>query len=530
MEIKTAVYIGLKKMLKLSNHEVNLNFANKLILSHPSYPSLESFSETLNILKILHEVCFADFELLRPDLEATMLHLKIDEGKFVVLIKKTNDKVTIYNPETEKLEELNKENLLTLWSGVTLIIPKKTMSLKRNKRRNPVFIFIGCILCFSFLFVFLKNESHLFLMTFTIQILGLFTTLLIALHELQYDNRLTSEICKKGNSFSCNDVLSSPGAKLLGLISLGDIGIIYFSGGLLVLLFIPFLNNPTEYLSLMYLFSICTLPYTLYSVYYQKFKVEKWCPLCLLVLFFLWLSFINYSLFIDNLHVKSISSVLFPLEIFGSTTIFWFILKDLLSTKKEKMILEINALKLKRNPEIFQSLFKRQKFLTMDYSSDDFIFGNSNSSLIITTIISEKCKYCKILVKSLIDLLDTNLDFMWVLRFDGINDEGWLENNFYFQRVFIKKYNKNGKLALEVLRKWADGEKTQNESESESKTNLPPCITNNLNWIKDNELTQVPIVFINGRVLPNLYELSDLSILLFSEDVLVILKNGIKCI
>jgi len=84
----------------------------------------------------------------------------------------------------------------------------------------------------------------------------------------------------------CNNVLESDAAKLWGVFGWSEIGLGYFTANVLLILYLPF---TIYYLAIIHIF---TLPYSFWSVWYQKVKARQWCPLCLIVQVLLWSIFI----------------------------------------------------------------------------------------------------------------------------------------------------------------------------------------------------------------------------------------------
>lgn len=86
-------------------------------------------------------------------------------------------------------------------------------------------------------------------------------------------------------AFSCDAVLNSKASKLFGIIKMSDIGIVYFMGGLVLLLFSFYgMTEVQKTLDMTSFLSVCSFPYIIFSLSYQRLKVKKWCPLCLGVL------------------------------------------------------------------------------------------------------------------------------------------------------------------------------------------------------------------------------------------------------
>ncbi|MCD7849937.1 MAG: vitamin K epoxide reductase family protein [Parabacteroides sp.] len=97
---------------------------------------------------------------------------------------------------------------------------------------------------------------------------------------------MSEKVCKIGKYTGCEDVLNSPAAKI-GNISMSDIGIVYFAGGIFTLALSVYVGQQYLVFPVLLLFSLCSIPYILFSISYQAFKVRKWCPFCLSVIFML---------------------------------------------------------------------------------------------------------------------------------------------------------------------------------------------------------------------------------------------------
>ena len=62
----------------------------------------------------------------------------------------------------------------------------------------------------------------------------------------------------------------------------------YFSVSLSVLMLFP------EYTGYLALYNLCCLPFTCWSIWYQKFRAHHWCTLCVSVQATLWCLFFCY--------------------------------------------------------------------------------------------------------------------------------------------------------------------------------------------------------------------------------------------
>ena len=95
-------------------------------------------------------------------------------------------------------------------------------------------------------------------------------------------------LCQPGSKRDCNAILSSKAAKVFEGLTWSEVGFFYFAGTWLLLLFggrSPFVWQ------ILALLNIVSLPYTVYSIYYQARVAKKWCVLCCTIQALLWLEF-----------------------------------------------------------------------------------------------------------------------------------------------------------------------------------------------------------------------------------------------
>ncbi len=88
------------------------------------------------------------------------------------------------------------------------------------------------------------------------------------------------KLCSLTPATDCLRVIRS---RPLGIVDMAEVGVVYFVGGLLVLLsgLTGFHTHPQTLL--LFGLSWLSIPYLLFSLYYQYAVVGKWCTLCLSV-------------------------------------------------------------------------------------------------------------------------------------------------------------------------------------------------------------------------------------------------------
>jgi uncharacterized membrane protein len=175
------------------------------------------------------------------------------------------------------------------------------MKIKLKKPLNVFWLamILFCILLLSTIVLFwIKGENYrLSIILLMLKIVGLGTSFFLVLGEMGHP--IFKKVCIKGEKIDCYAVMESPAAKLLGVIPMADLGVLYFSGGIVVIAFS--VNNPLFFkqIFLLAVLNLMTLPYTLFSVGYQAIVIKKWCQLCLIVQFTFWLEFFQFFKFLS---------------------------------------------------------------------------------------------------------------------------------------------------------------------------------------------------------------------------------------
>lgn len=119
--------------------------------------------------------------------------------------------------------------------------------------------------------------------------IGIFFSYLLVQKTLGIHTETGDSVCNVLQKGGCDSILSMKVSKLFGVFSWSVVGFSYFGISLLALLIFPHLWGALA------LFNICCLPYTVWSIWYQKFRARHWCTLCVGVQTTLWLLFGTYT-------------------------------------------------------------------------------------------------------------------------------------------------------------------------------------------------------------------------------------------
>jgi hypothetical protein len=202
---------------------------------------------------------------------------------------------------------------------------------------------------------------------------------------------------------------------------------VYFSGVLFSWVLFAFLAKPNAN-SLAFL-SLAAIPFTIYSVIYQRFVVKKWCPLCLATLVVLWIQAISVILFdFENAFAIDWGSTFAVIFGFYLISMIWILLVPKLKLEQDYKKLLITHNRFKNNYNIFNALISRQaKVNTLIKNTSEIILGakGKDALLKIVLITNPLCGHCKSAHHSIEQLLRKNDHQLQVsLRFNVNIDSG----------------------------------------------------------------------------------------------------------
>lgn len=437
--------------------------------------------------------------------------------KELVVVTKVTNKIHLFN--NGRIEEWDFNTFNRYWTGDTLVIKRTSDSIERNYQKHIkgsiIKRGIGCILillCLIWtiyfyyinrLYVDLTNNCML-----VINIAGLYISYLLLLEQLHLKNKNAERLCSLLKQGYCTKVLESSAAKLFGIISWSCVGFSYFLGNLLILLIRP------SFVSYYAALNVCTLPYTLWSIGYQKIKLHQWCFLCLCIQGILW------SVFIFNLIGSNI--VLYELNIIKlfqacSLYVILFLIVTIAVSLMEKTLkgeyMEQQLNHLKTRDVVFKALLKQKQSLDIDASTSNIIFGNPLAPILVTIYSNPHCIHCASLhqkVQLLLDKVRNEIAIQYIFTpFSFETDESC---RFLIAVYLSKKYN-----AEKIYNEWFNvGKNSPKDFYSKY-----PVDINNKNvieefqrqqaWSKKYKFHYTPIVFVNGYELPEDYIIDDLK-------------------
>ena len=352
------------------------------------------------------------------------------------------------------------------------------------------------------------SDSTIYPLLFATKAVGIAASVFLVLHEFKVHTRIADKICGFSSGVDCDGVLSSDASRIFGNINLADAGIIYFTSTLLYILGTPVVNQ----LWLLALASAASLIFPVYSIYYQGFRLRKWCPFCLVVQFVLIAEFI---ILVPLLGLISISlvDVLRLAAFFALVTSVWVLYKSYFELSGDFDNEHYSYLRFKTNPGIFKFLLQENGYADIPETPGSLVFGNPDAEVKVTAFLSLSCNPCAAAFKEIKALLD-NTDKVRIKIVLSISPD---ERSQKLAAGYIYNlYNTEGKeKALEFLQRWYSGSnKVKNAFLKSLQGGFPEIektAKSNAELFEKVRIPGTPTVFVNGYRFPRQYKVNDIE-------------------
>lgn len=198
--------------------------------------------------------------------------------------------------ETQKI---GLSDFLNAWNGIALLAFPDERSREPDYRSHYLtevisgmtrtVLGIAALVVFAYFFVTRGVYAHLSTILLTLfNGVGLYFSYLLLQKSLNIHTAASDRVCGVLEQGGCDSIMELPVSKLFGVFSWSEVGFGYFGVSLVVLLLFPHMWSSLA------VCNICCLPYTVWSIWYQKFRAKHWCTLCVGVQSTLWLLFFSY--------------------------------------------------------------------------------------------------------------------------------------------------------------------------------------------------------------------------------------------
>jgi len=522
--------------LKLLHVKANNATVNETLQNHSDWPGLLCVSDSLNKWNIPNGAGKIEPNQIDQLPVPFMAYTNDREHPLSIVTQVAGTTIQLYSKNYSKAITKRKEEFLKSWTGIYLIAEPNELSgekeYEKHKRKAiinsliPVSLF-ALLTALSFFSVYnllnhngssqVANITGVYFQYF-ILLAGVVVTSLLLWYEIDKTNPLLQKVCTGISKGNCNAILTGRQSKLFSWLSWSEVGFFYFAGGLLTLLFAR--NNIANSVSLLGWLNIFALPYTVFSVYYQWRVAKQWCVLCLAVQALLLLGATNIiaNNFLTPPSAYSISFLSKTVLLYLLPVLLWYAVKPYILHLQETKNTKREYLRIKFNTEIFETLLKKQKAITLPVDGLGIDLGNPGATNMLIKVCNPYCGPCAKAHPKIEKLLQENKNLKVKIIFTASNEE---------DHPAIKPVRHLLAIAEDVIRAktqtknalddWYSAE-TKDYERFAAKYPMNGELLNQGDkieamdkWCNATGIKFTPTIFINGYQLPDAYGIEDLQ-------------------
>ncbi|MBQ8529672.1 MAG: hypothetical protein IJ430_00700 [Parabacteroides sp.] len=440
-------------------------------------------------------------------------------GNFIIFIKNENN--FIYYYWNGSIIKQPVDIFLEHWSGVVLYLypnensiePEYKKHFYKNLFSNTTNVIL--IICIIALLTSIGIGDKLYKNTYNLLMFitntgGAIISYLLLLKQLnisKYIDTICNSLLKKSE---CGNVIDSSHSKFFNLFSWAEVGFSYFISNILILILF---NNIFIFVCI---FNIVALPFTIWSIWCQKYVIKQWCSLCLLVQIILWIIFfincISDKIYWYNTNYFGFLSVglIYTFLLFIINQISHFI------EQHRKLIISEQKFKsLKGIKDIFNIVLERENFYPVKNYKSNIVFHGSNNNNTIYYFTNPYCEPCAKKHNEIDSILNTKkhctIKFIFLSFGDKWDDGG--------RCLIAAYYQHNKEKTLSIYRDWFLEGKYNKDSFIKKyqldiySSEVEKELANHKMISKELNISTTPLLLINGYVFPYLYDMIDLNYL-----------------
>lgn len=519
---------ALIKLLKYSGIRTDANVIINELEKHPDYPSLLSIIDVLTTFKIDNKAFRLSFDELAELPCPFLAHVSSNGGEFLVVTKIDTNNLFVSSEKWNR-HRLGIEMFKKIFGGVVLTIEPspatssvRTFAAKLTSLKTPVIATGFLLILVSALFfntTYFSNLNWQIVVLTLFKTAGLITSILLLIQSIDNNNPLVQVLCQSGDKTNCNAILSSKAAKVFEGLTWSEVGFFYFAGTWLLLLFGDGSGTLWQALAIL---NFVSLPYTVYSVYYQARIAKQWCVLCCTVQALLWLEFVpliihaSKSSFSFREATWGDASALFICLL--SPIVLWISLKPMFLKLQQLQPLKQQLRTFKYNTELFNKLLSEQPKYAIPDEEWSIVLGNIESNNIIIMVTNPYCPPCAKTHKLLDELLEQRNDIQARIVFTASNRDKDIKTPVSRHLMALQDLP-NKSILRKALHDWYE----QKQKNYDAWAKIYPVHLNEVeyykidkqkDWCQMAEVTVTPTLLLNGYRLPQLYQLPDLKYML----------------
>lgn len=199
---------------------------------------------------------------------------------------------------------------------------------------------------------------------------------------------LADRLCRTFGGGGCGVVQQTAGARFMGRYGWGAVGLAYFAVGAVVTLGLP------AWFPSVAAVGVLALPYTLWSVWYQRFRARRWCALCLWVQVVVWVQLAVFACAGVYRHFAlDVARLVLLLVAYGAAFLAVHLSLPLFARSREASRWRADYYGLKRRADVFFALLGAQPAVDVAGASTLW-FGSADAPHTVTVFSNPYCRPC----------------------------------------------------------------------------------------------------------------------------------------
>lgn len=437
------------------------------------------------------------------------------ETGFRVVVEIKRGKVKYRDEEGWQI--VPEEAFLKTWTGNVLLVKKTGLAIEphyeinrrtaRTKRITTMFAAgLSLVLFVGRMIVLASSLTPAMCGYIMLSVLGLFISVLLLQRQLHIENGLGDKICGMFKGGGCEEASMSAAAKTVFNVSWSEVGVGYFLSNIVLL------SLSIDIISVLGVLNLLSLPYTLWSLWYQKARVRHWCVLCVFIQIILWGLFLVYGL--GGLYHTPLRPEVFLALPFYALTILcvhhYAAQKEERATQEKKLLSKREML---CSREVFSHFLKRQPYYEVREGVSDIVVGNPKAEITLTMICNPYCLPCAEAHEVIARLPRKNSRVKVQYVFSSHKEDLVLPCLF-----LIASFYQNGE---KVINEWyslknrKQQEKMIPSTGIESRALAEKELSRHKQFLHSGDFKWTPTLLINGYMLPSEYSFEDIEYILF---------------
>lgn len=440
---------------------------------------------------------------------------------FVMISKIKDDEISYYDANIGYTKE-KIDIFLSKWTGVVLLIEAEENSgeenYKINRRKEITEIIEKCIPMMLMLLCYILTMSQKMTLScfflVNTKLLGAFVSVNLILKENGTTNTLIEKLCNVNVRADCTTVINSSASKLFNKIPVADIGLIYFMGSLFAILLSILTKSQSAVIPILAVLNVVSLPYTVFSTYYQGYILKKWCPLCMIIQVLLWIEFaLNFS-WLNYIEITNSFGLLVIIFCFSMSILLLITYKPIFKINQRSFALKREISSFRENVELFKTLLQNEPSHDMQFEENEILIGNLTAPVTITMISGPFCSPCGQTHNKLFNLLNEYPDAVRIIVRFAVNLENHNDLGKKMARHMLSLAKTKPALLPNALSSWYETRNLralENQFPVIQDDNTEDKITRQAEWNKRVGIQVTPTVFINNQLLPKYFQVNDLE-------------------